>query len=434
MGLFDRKKKTDLSASTACAASAPKKRVSKPRFIKQALSAEEFKAWKNSSTASVSLDSSFINDRARFMKAYFAMVTRYVPAAKTAVWVWRNLSFTESKVKLIGGTVSERIRAQEELSILSGHIYPDPSSKSDGMHRLLSAWYTNVFRYGRFSGRLILNNSLDGVKEFELLDAFSVFFKKKSNIAFYDDGGNMGVPLNPLSFYYYGLDSDSDNPYGIALMESAQTLMEIANEMIEDMRYSSSNAGIPRLHIKIKQPPILENEDEDTYAGRIRSYFNNTIAEMDELAPDDNIYTWSDVEIGTTGGASASNFVWKMNLQIIQEEIISAFHLYPWVFGKSFGTTKNWVTAQFDVLMQMISSLHSEAADFASWISNTHLQLKGLGNVKVSRSFLPPRDPAAKDMAVAEKIRLENTKMKMDLGFIDQAAAAREHGYETAEK
>lgn len=425
MGLLDRFKNKSIiqKHSTAIAGTSPK-------YRKQKLSDKAFSAWKASSTASVTLDSSILNDRARFMKSFFAMVTRYVPAAKSAVWTWRNLSFTHSDVKLQGGTPEQRKQAHEELEILSERIFPIKSSQANGFDKLLNSWFTSTFRYGRFAGRIILTENMDGIQQFEIMDPFSIFFKKDTFQPFVSTSGSMGIPLNPLSFYYYGLDSDIDNPYGIALVESATTLIEVANEMIEDMRYSSSNAGIPRLHIKIKQPQILPTEDDEKYATRIKDYFSNTISEMDELAPDDNVYTWSDVEIATVGGQSASNFVWKVNLQIIQEEIISAFHLYPWIFGKSFGTTKNWVAAQYDVLMQMVTALHNEAGSFSDWIANTHLALAGLPMVKATRAFTSPRDPAAKDMAVAEQIRLANTKTKIEMGFIDKIAGAREHGYE----
>jgi hypothetical protein len=424
MGLFDKKRTVQPIAAAA----------GKSKFTRLALSKRDFSKWADNQGISIQLPQSILADRSRFLKTYFATVTRYVPAAKTAVWIWRNLCFTHSETKLSGGTPSQRNDAAAELTSLSDRVFPLKYAQSAGFDKLLNFWFMSCFRYGRFSGQIELLNDKTGIDRFKIFDPFSIYFEKETFSPFISEDGQSAKSLNPLAFYYYGLDADTDNPYGIALMEACDTLMQIANEMMEDMRYSSSNAGVPRLHIKVKQPPIMDGEDTTKYIERCNTYFDSTLNEMDELAPDDNVYTWSDVEIGIVGGQSSQSFVWKANLQAIQEDIISAFHLYPWLFGKQFGTTRNWVSAQFDVLMQMVKSIQIEAAAFADWISNTHLSLCGLPMVRVQRSFTSPRDPAAKDIAIADKIRLENTAKKLEMGFIDKDQAMREHGYEPTAK
>lgn len=374
--------------------------------------------------------SSTIIDRARGMKQFFAAVTRYIPSAKSAVWTWRNLCFTKISVVYLGGTEQEKVNAALEIKNLSQTIYPLQSSKGDGFEKLANAWLMNTFRYGRFSGKIILTPSFDAIDRFDILNPFDVYFEKDTLDAYYGTQTNKLIKQNNNTFYYYGLDSDTDNPYGVAMVEAANTLMQIVNEMFSDMRYSSSNAGTPRLHIKINQPEMMEGEESQAYIDRCNSYFDNTISGMSELAADDNIYTWADVEIKMAGGQNAQGFVWKTNLQAVQEELITAFHLFPWIMGKQFGTTRNWVGAQFDILMQMVVAVQIELASFLDWVVNTHLMLTGNTNVKVKHTFALPRDITAKDTATADKIRLENTEKKMAMGFVDKKTAAREHGYE----
>jgi len=373
-------------------------------------------------------------DRSRHLKEFFAAVTRYIPAGKSAVWTWKNLCMSNARIVYTGGSDKQKEMAAKEIEMLGKRIFPIKTSKGNGFDKLLSAWLTGIFRYGRFAGKIELMPGLNGIEKFKILDAFKVYFEKDTYDAYYAEDGFEAVEQNKNTFYYYGLDSDSENPYGIALVEAATKLMQIVNEMFNDMRLSSSNAGTPRLHIKITQPEIMEDENLKDYTERCNNYFGDTVDGMAELAADDNIYTWGDVEIKTVGGENSQGFVWKQNLQSVQEELISAYHLFPWIMGKQFGTTRNWVAAQFDVLMQMVQTMQMEGAAFIDWICNTHLALCGLAEVKVTREMQPPRDIAARDMAMAEKTRLENTEKKMKLGFMEVKQAAREHGYEIVEK
>lgn len=405
---------------------APAKR--RPKFSSREVKKRDIRNWNQEQETF--LGSDLYTDHARSLKNFFATVTRVIPAASSAVWTWRNLCFTNQTLTFIGGSERSKEEAAEVLTRFSERVYPLKSSKGDGFDKLAASWLMNVFRYGRFSGKIVINDGFNSIDKFEILDAFSVYFKKNTYKAYYAKDLSTAIELNKHTFYYFGLDSDIDNPYGVSMIEGATTLMDVVNKMFRDMSLSSSNAGTPRLHIKVKQPDILDNEDSAAYVTRCNNYFDQTINGLNEMAADDNIYTWADVEIETVGGQNAQGFVWKQNLQTVQEELITAFHLFPWIMGKQFGTTRNWVAAQYDVLIQMVLAIQLELSSFLDWLSNTELLLNGITDVKVKRSFTLPRDIAARESAMAEQTKLANTKTKLELGFIDKKAAAREHGYQ----
>ena len=207
----------------------------------------------------------------------------------------------------------------------------------------------------------------------------------------------------------------------------------MADNMLHDMALSSSNAGVPRLHIKIKQPGKMEDEDDADYINRANEYFDAYIDRFSDIAPDDNFYSWDDLEIGIAGGQpGATGFVWKLNRSIFDEEIVAAFHLFPWIVGKSTQTTKNWVRSQFDLIMSQTETIQKIGKRFAEWIRNTELLLKGISTVKTHQNFEPVRDPARKDMAVAGQFEIGNVEDKVLDGFITPDDGARELGYDKA--
>lgn len=380
---------------------------------------------------SVPLPKNFLSDKSLFFKEYFSALARYVPSVSNAIWIWLHLTSTEQSVSFSGGTDAERQMAKLKINALDSRITPIVTVQQGGMDFLVKQFFSSIFKFGRFAGNLIIDPNGNSVETFQILNPFKVRFDENLN-AFYMVN-NKTVPTNPNTFYYFGLGMDNDNPYGAAMIESVTPLIKIAENMITDMALSSSNAGTPRLHIKISQPDKAEFEDDEDYRIRITDYFQNTVQQFADIGPDDNIYSWGDVEISTAGGSTGSSgFVWSTNRSVIDEEIISGFHLYPWILGKSLSTTKNWVRSQFDLLMSEVNSLQREAKRFSEWIANTELLLSGIVNVKSHRSFTLMRDPAIKDIAIADRFKINNAKDKARSGFISPDDAARELGYDSA--
>jgi len=406
---------------------------SKPRTVsKHYLSPPDFSQWVKSTTSIQLPDhTNLITDPRPFYKTYYAIMARMLPTVSDAIWVWTNLSATDQKILYIGGSDKSRAKAREATENLSRRISPYPSQKSTGFHSLIRTYFRSLFTYGRVSGQLQIPSTLNEVSTFKLTDPFQITFARDSFDIYKSPRPGTYYKLNPNTAYYYALNQDEYNPYGYAMLDAANSLIKIANDMINDMALSSSNAGLPRLHIKITPPAQADTEDDDDYRRRISDYFQNTVADFADIAPDDNIYTWDDVQVAVAGGSAGPGaFVWKSNRSVLEEEIISAFHLYPWILGRSFSTTKNWVQAQYNLLMQQVQALQLEAAGFLNWIINTNLLLNGIHDTHASLSFQTMRDPAAKDFAIAERFRINNVKTKTLAGIISPNDAARELGYE----
>lgn len=402
------------------------------RIKKELLKAKPMAAWRQGSRSFKITGSDMITDKAAFMKTYADAVTRTVPSAAGAVWVWKNLCATRQNVKFVGGTEQQRTRAAETILELDRRISPIKTVQTGGMDFMLELWFKYIFTYGRFAGQLRLSPTKDGVASFEIMNPYSIKFSEKDLQPYAEQKDGTFLKLNPNTFYFFAMNMDTENPYGSSMLEAVPSLIGIANDMMEDMTLSSSNAGIPRLHIKIKQPQIMPGENADNYATRANNYFDSLVDEMAEIGPDDNFYTWDDVQIAIAGGANAqTGYVWRALRQIIDEEMCTAFHLYPWVLAKSYGTTKNWVSVQFDLLMAQAESLQREAKRFAEWIRNSHLMLQGIP-VSCKQFFVLPRDPAARDMATADSTKTDSIIKKIQAGFISVDDGARELGYEKA--
>lgn len=425
------KKKIPMAAKAAGSSMKPN------ALTKQTVSNTDFKKWANNSTMTLQLNNKVLLDRAAFYKLFFQIITRYYPAASGAIWVWKNLCSTAQRVNFEGGSDLQKKQAKERVVLLDKRISPLKHVQGSGMDMLIAQFFHYVFTYGRFAGIMQVDGNFSRVDTFQIVDPFSVkFANNKTRTLYYAPDSKRPteyIETNPHTFFYYGMNGDFENPYGIAMLESAWSVMKMAEEMRQDMLLSSSNAGLPRLHIKISQPDKDDTEDHEDYVTRVSTYFDSYVDNLSDIGPDDNFYTWDDVQIGVVGGhKGAGGFIWRNNHLVLDEEITSAFHLFPWVVGKSAQTTKNWVKSQFDLLMVEITALQRVAKRFAEWIRNTDLLLGGIHSTRSIHTFQTPRDPARKDTAIAERFEIENSERKVLNGVISPDTGARELGYDKA--
>ena len=120
---------------------------------------------------------------------------------------------------------------------------------------------------------------------------------------------------------------------------------------------------------------------------------------------------------------------WKLNREQVIEDVITGMKLFPWVVGRSHGTTKNWVQAQFNLLMQVVDSIQVEGKAVADWILNLELKLRNIP-VKAEYVFSPNQDPYELDREKAASLRLETVDQKVRRGYISKNEGAKELGYQ----
>ena len=407
-----------------------KARAETRKVVKEEIGKYQLEKWQKGNDVISIRFADIINDNVSLSKEYYDCLERIIPNVSAAIWTWKRLCNTKLNFKLFGGTENQRNEAFLTLKNLNRKINPIKSVKNGGFNHLLNIYFGHFFKYGRFSGSLVLNEELNEIKTFLIYNPFRIRFTKTLRPVIFLEGGKSFF-LNENTFYYIAQSMDIENPYGFSMLEAVPSLVKINRDLLRDMANSSSNAGTPRLHVKINQPDKEDSEDINDYFDRANKYFDDTVDELSTIGSDENFYTWKDTEIGVAGGATGSSgFVWRVNRQMVDEEMITAFRLFPWVLAKSTGTTKNWVQSQYDLLMTEVDSIQNDAKNFVEWIINTEFLLQGITNVKVQAKFDRPRDPAAKNNAVADRFLIDNVMTKVREGAIDPDDGARELGQE----
>jgi hypothetical protein len=355
-----------------------------------------------------------------------------VPIISSAIWHWVRLCNTPGMYYLIGKE-SYRQEAEDALSKLFERIGTVIGLKRTGIGSLLELFFQEVFTNGSFSGRLVPLPSGSGIDYFEDIDQSDIEWEKAGRWTPYIKRGEQRERIEEHLFFHYGLGADRYHPEGVSFLASVEFVTEIEQRMVEDMARSGHNAGNPHLHVKISPPEQFEAESDAKYVKRAEKYFDDTVNLFREINPEDNIFTWSDIEISIIGGQRSMSYSWRVNREQVIEDVITGMKLFPWVVGRSHGTTKNWVQAQFNLLMQVVDSIQEEGKAIAEWVLNTELRLRGIP-VRAVFIFSPNQDPYQLERERAAAIRFETIDKKVRSGYISKDDGAKELGYERAYK
>jgi hypothetical protein len=362
---------------------------------------------------------------------FYRYLRDHVPIISAAVWSWVHLCATPQSCQL-NGPETEKVRAAKALTDLEARIFENPLVRRDGLKQLTEQFFLELFTVGSFAGEIIPLADGTGIDYFHTMDPDLIQWERDGRWrAFIEDERGKKTYLAPERFFFASLGADILNPRGLEPLASIPFVAQIQEAMLSDMARSARNAGTPRLQIRIRPPKALPHETEKDYQNRINSYFDDTVKQFARLDADDNLFTWDDVEVTIIGGDTQRNFTWRLNREQVIEDVVTGLHLYPWVLGRSHGTTKNWVEAQFNLLMQIVDSVQTLGASLGNWLRNTELKMKSL-RVTTEHVFAPNQDPFLLSRMQSRAVEFDTIDKKVRAGYISKDDGARELGYEKA--
>ncbi|MBM3327398.1 MAG: hypothetical protein FJY65_10590 [Calditrichaeota bacterium] len=390
--------------------------------------------------------------------AFYRWLRESIPIISAGIWAWVRLCSTPLRQE-IEGSSSARAKASAVLTDLNRRILEAPYGKGSGLMRLTEAYFLELFTTGRFAGEIILDENEHSIDHFRFLDPYAVGWlntekgwtpfieRPEVNDAKYKAERNLDklqrnytankvkqdeissasnksddyIRLDPQYFFYGTLGTDLANPLGNEPLACIPFVSEIEQLMLEDMARSSHNAGTPRLQVKIGRPERFSWEGDKEYVERSNRFFQDMVTQFGTLEPDDNVFTWNDVEVVVVGG-SGKSWEWRLNREQVVEDVVTGLKLFPWVLGRTHKTTQNWVQSQYDLLMQVVQSHQKTGSDLADWITNSELKLRGIEAV-VRHKFDRHPDPFRLERAQAERSEFDRIDLMVQRGYVTQEEA-----------
>lgn len=379
---------------------------------------------------------------------FYRYLRDHIPVISAAIWSWVHLCATPQSYSL-NGSEAEKDRAIKAINDLDRRVFENPLVRRSGIKQLTEQFFLELFTVGSFAGELVPLADGSGIDYFRTIDPDLIQWERDGKWRAYiveepspfpplyggntkgvgsGPRGEQRIYLNPERFFFATLGADIKNPRGIEPLASIPFVAQIQEAMLSDMARSARNAGTPRLQVRIRPPKPFQHETEPEYQSRVNKYFDDTVSQFSRLQADDNLFTWDDVEVTVIGGDQHRSFVWRMNREQVIEDVITGLRLFPWVLGRSHGTTKNWVEAQFNMLMQIVDSVQNLGASLGDWLRNSELSMKGI-RATTEHEFAPNQDPFMLSRMQARAIEFDTVDKKVRAGYISKDDGARELGY-----
>lgn len=372
-----------------------------------------------------------------FRIKFYRFLKDNIPVLNSAIWTWTHLCSAPSSVQIKGSDDSQTVKSAEKIiSDLDRRIYEQSYQKFGGTDALLVQFFNSLFTDGIVCGELVLTPSGDKIDKFYFIDPTTILFELKNDrweIFQQQDGstslttsGSL-VKLNPDSTFYFGLDTQVNNPVGKSLLSSIPFVAKVEQQLVSDMQKTMHNAGYHRLHVKIKPPERSNLESDEAYISRANNYFDKTVEMMRQFGPEDNPITWNDVEIDYIGPESrqAAASAWYINHKAMIEDISAGVHLDPFMLGYSYGLSRSWAGFKLELIFRNVVSIQKAAKRFMEWVRNIELALHGL-NLESEHHFDNALAFGKLEQLQAEKMALENIRAKQEAGYIDFEEAKRE--------
>ncbi len=356
---------------------------------------------------------------------FYRFLRDSIPIVSAAIWTWKNLCATP-QTYILDGSESETAQARKILKALEKRIHPNRFLRGKGVNRLSEDFFLELFTTGAYAGVIVPFADGSGIDYFHQIDASKIFWEGEGRLKPYiEDARGDKIYLPRDTFFFSALGADIRNPGGIEPLASIPFVVAVEQLMLEDMARSSHNAGNPRIHVKIAPPPRFESEGDSEYVERVNSYFDETVNQFTRLEPDENLFTWSDVEVKIVGAEPGRNYIWKINREQVVEDVITGLKLFPWALGRSHGTTKNWVQAQFNILMQIVDAIQEAGAAFADWLRTTELRMKD--NLALPKHrFAPNQDPFLLERRQAQQVHFKTVHSMFQEGYLTKEQAMQE--------
>jgi hypothetical protein len=356
-----------------------------------------------------------------------------IPLLHACIWTWSRLSSAPGRYEITGSaSEDETNRALGYLDDMLLRIYPFRFHKSGGLESFLPMLFSSLYTDGAFAGFVIVDADAGGIDRFLPLDPARIRpdrDRRNNDICLMLETDNGDVKLDGSDFCYFGLNADTNSGLGRSILSAIPFVTYIEQQLLDDMRRATHNAGYHRLHVQITPPEKLSGESDSAYVDRVNEYFDETVGMIKGCEPEDNPVTWDNVRIEYIGPRNIHGVTnsWFLNHRAMVEEICSGTNLSPFMLGYNYGTTHNWAQFKYDLVMRQITSSQRQKARFLEWLGNIELGLKGL-NCTCRYIFDNSLTYLASERAEIEKGKMDSLIKLYSAGLIPRETAAQKAG------
>lgn len=312
-----------------------------------------------------------------------------------------------------------------------------------GLHTLINRLTGQIIIAGAISNEWVPKKDLSGIDFVTLVNPEDILFGLNKRTGRYEpyqypkfvltgattDPLHGPIPLNEVTYKYFGFLGDTDSPYGNPILISALRDLGIQEDMLKNIAFIVKQFGLMGfVSLLLQKPSQNKDENETAYRARLTKLLtdsrDNTMAGLaDGVAvgfEDDHKYEFQSI----AKNASGLGEVFNLN----QTLVANGLKYTPQFMGAN-GGTDTFVSVIFTKILSQLANIQALLAANIEVGLNLHLRLKGFNYdyLKVKFNISTVTD----DLKVqqAREIRQRINRNLWDDGVISKDEYADAMGY-----
>lgn len=315
-----------------------------------------------------------------------------------------------------------------------------------GVNGIVNKMISQLLIGGAISNEWVPNKQLDGIDNLVFVNPENIRFAFNKSAGRYDIYQNINngiilqgkvlghVKLNPNTFKYYGLNGDTDLPYGTPPYLAALDPLATQRFMIDNIKFIVETMGIlGYLDVKIAKPDMQDNESEEAYTGRLELLLDQLKTRAAQGFRDGiNVGFKDDHEFdfkSTTKGVTGVESIFNQN-----ELQVSSGLKYDAAFSGRGAGSETMTTILFTKMLSQLTNIHNIIIENLKFGYTLHLRLKGFKFKYLDVEFNKSTITDDLKYNQAREIKQRVLRVLYADGIISQEQYADEMGYKKPDK
>jgi hypothetical protein len=231
-------------------------------------------------------------------------IAEYIPIIRKLSWINEDMGLAVNDMVRLTNT-GHRIKfdpkvTPEQQAKMRQHIENKQiewGDGVDGLNGLVNKLVAQIWISGALSGEWVVSNNKDGVKNLAIVNPETIVFswnkkqlryepyqKQTTGYLGMSNGSTIGVEyvkLNENTYRYYGINGDTELPYGIPPFLTALTAISTQQDMNANIRYIMKQVGLLGFfEALMTKPSQNDGESETQYIDRLNSTLDNAKKEI----------------------------------------------------------------------------------------------------------------------------------------------------------
>lgn len=351
-----------------------------------------------------------------------------------------NLGNTGHELTINTTTQSKAETALARLNEASSRIYDNGA----GIDGLVNASLAQIAWSGALSLEDVVNVSGKRVEKVVIVPVEDIRFRYE-NGAYqpYQHAGFAGIqrqgnkfgliPLNPLTYRYYALQTVENSPYAKPPATAAvEAITGMQTDTMDNVKFIAKKLGILGLvSVNVTPPPRKPSESEAEYQSRAQKYLSSVREALESNFNKGLMVTYRDQKVEHANVASDARGSYDI-VRVIEEQVMSGLAMQPAFFGRTDSTTETYADVVYNLLLAQVGNMQRLVKRSIERTYRLDLRLGGFDVDGVSVSFNKAHARNPLQEVQAEQVRVQTVLEKARAGIISPDVAAQELGYESA--